>query len=67
MSHEPPQAPTPPDENAPAARLRRELERRLRLLDEADEADFGTFTTLDWILCAVGFFVLPLVAVWWWS
>jgi hypothetical protein len=56
-----------PLEDAPALRLRRELERRLRLLEEADEAEFGTFTRLDWIVCTVAFFVLPLLAVWWWA
>ncbi len=43
----------------------RELERRLTLLDGADEATFGHFSALDWTLCVVAFVVLPLLLVWW--
>jgi len=46
--------------------LRRELERRLALLSEADDADFGGFTRLDWIAVIFLFFALPCaVALWW--
>ncbi len=43
--------------------LREELERRLVLLEEADESACGEFTTLDWILCTLLFFVLPLLVL----
>ena len=42
-----------------------ELERRLEILDAADEADFGRFGALDWIACIGGFVILPLLLVWW--
>ncbi|HEY5658925.1 MAG TPA: hypothetical protein VIY27_14135 [Myxococcota bacterium] len=45
--------------------LLRELERRLAWMTEADEAEFGNFTRLDWWICSVCFFFLPLVVVWW--
>jgi hypothetical protein len=48
-----------------AAILRDELNRRLQLLDELEDSEFGTFTTLDWALCTVFFFFLPLVIAWW--
>jgi hypothetical protein len=45
--------------------LLRELERRLAWMTESDEAEFGAFTRLDWWICTLCFFVLPLVVVWW--
>jgi hypothetical protein len=42
-----------------------DLERRLRLLETADEAEFGPFTSLDWALCLLLFVVLPLALVVW--
>ena len=41
--------------------LREELESRLELLEESDESIFGAFTTLDWVLCTILFFFLPLL------
>ncbi len=41
--------------------LREELERRLAFLEEADDSAFGDFTNLDWLLCTLLFFVLPLL------
>ena len=43
--------------------LREELESRLKFLEEADDTIFGTFTTLDWIVCTLLFFALPLVVL----
>ncbi len=43
--------------------LHQELERRLVFLEEADESVFGEFTTLDWILCTLLFFALPLLVL----
>lgn len=43
----------------------RELERRLGILEGADDAAFGRFTALDWTLCVLAFAVLPLLLVWW--
>jgi hypothetical protein len=45
--------------------IRRELQRRLELLEETDDAAFGRFTALDWVVCSLLFFVLPLLIVWW--
>ena len=44
--------------------LRSELERRLAWMSDADETEFGSFTRLDWWICGVCFFLLPLVLVW---
>ncbi len=41
--------------------LREELERRLDFLETSDDSVFGEFTTLDWIVCTLLFFVLPLL------
>lgn len=41
--------------------LRDELERRLDFLETSDDSVFGEFTTLDWIVCTLLFFVLPLL------
>ena len=41
--------------------LREELERRLALLEQAEESTVGPFTALDWLLCTLLFFALPLL------
>jgi hypothetical protein len=43
----------------------RELERRLRILERADESVFGGFTALDWAVTVLGSVVLPLLLIWW--
>ena len=43
--------------------LRQELERRLEFFEESEDSAFGAFTTLDWILCTLFFFALPLLIV----
>ena len=43
--------------------LHEELERRLDFLETSDDSVFGAFTTLDWILCTVLFFALPLLVL----
>lgn len=47
--------------------LRRELERRLAILDDADEDRFGSFTPLDWAICVLFFVIIPILAVWWFA
>jgi len=39
--------------------LHEELERRLDFLETCEDSVFGSFTTLDWIICTLLFFVLP--------
>ncbi len=41
--------------------LREELERRLLFLEQANDSAFGSFTALDWLICTLLFFVLPLL------
>ena len=70
----PPSLPSGPD-GGPGGRPRggeapdrviiEELERRLAILEAADEDAFGRFGTLDWVVCIGGFVVLPLLLVWW--
>lgn len=43
--------------------LRRELEHRLQFFEESDDSVFGAFTTLDWVLCTLFFFALPLLII----
>ncbi len=50
-----------PDPELRSAILHRELERRLRLLEETDDAAFGEFGLLDWLVCTILFFLLPLL------
>jgi hypothetical protein len=45
--------------------LRGELERRLAWMSQADDAEFGSFTRLDWWICGICFLLLPLTLVWW--
>jgi hypothetical protein len=45
--------------------LHEELERRLVFLEESDDSVFGEFTTVDWVLCTLLFFVLPLLVLGW--
>ena len=44
--------------------LQRELERRLRLLDDADEREFGSFTALDWCITLFCFLLFPILLIW---
>ena len=43
--------------------LHQELERRLEFLEASEDSVFGAFTTLDWILCTLLFFALPLLVL----
>jgi len=52
------------DNSARSQILRRELERRLEFFEEADEEVFGRFTAIDWAVCTILFFAIPLVIVW---
>jgi hypothetical protein len=45
--------------------LAQELERRLKVFDETDDDAFGRFTSVDWTICTVFFFVLPILIAWW--
>ena len=47
--------------------LRRELERRLAILEGANEGEFGRFTALDWAICVLFFVILPILAAWWYA
>ena len=42
----------------------RELVRRIEELEATDEAAFGHFSAMDWIVCTVFGFVLPLLCIW---
>jgi hypothetical protein len=53
--------PTDPEIARRETVLREELERRLDFLETSDDSVFGEFTTLDWIVCTLLFFVLPLL------
>lgn len=43
--------------------LHEELERRLDFLETSDDSVFGAFTTVDWIVCTLLFFALPLLVL----
>ena len=44
-----------------------ELEERIDEFDATEESAFGEFTTLDWVLCTVGSFLIPYAVVWWFA
>jgi hypothetical protein len=44
-----------------------ELERRIEAIEGLDEARFGAFTPLDWVLCVLLFLVVPHLLLWWFS
>jgi len=56
---------TPGRREAAAEAIVRDLERRLRILESADEERFGEFGALDWTVSVLAFLVAPLVLVWW--
>ncbi len=56
-----------PDQERETEVLRRELERRLAILEKTDDAAFGRFTALDWAITIVLFVLLPLLLAWWGS
>ncbi len=41
--------------------LHEELDRRLEFFETADDSVFGAFTALDWLLCILLFFALPVI------
>lgn len=41
--------------------LHEELERRLDFFESCDDSEFGAFTTVDWLICTLLFFLLPLL------
>ena len=57
------QEPEPYDHRSEVLRL--ELERRIELIENADDDDFGSFTALDWTICTLFFLALPLLIAWW--
>ena len=65
MSSEVPVEEPEGSDTAEAEILRRELERRLELIDSAGDADFGPFTPFDWTVVVILFLVLPLLIAWW--
>ena len=42
-----------------------ELHRRIRLLEAEDDADFGAFTAVDWLVCVLGALVIPALVLLW--
>jgi len=72
MSTDPPLEASPGESSADSESMdprsqiiHRELERRLREFDDLDDAAFGEFTGVDWTICTLLFFVLPLLIAWW--
>lgn len=45
--------------------LNAELERRFEIFERIDDDEFGRFTGVDWAICTVAFFVLPILIAWW--
>ena len=45
--------------------LAKELQRRIDVFEEIDDDEFGRFTAVDWTICTVFFFVLPIFVAWW--
>ena len=43
--------------------LREELEERMVFFEESDDATFGEFTAVDWLVCTLLFFALPIVVL----
>ena len=52
-----------PDYERRSEILRQELERRLKFFEESDEDLFGAFTAVDWVICTLLFFALPLLVL----
>ena len=47
--------------------LAEELERRIEEFERGADAGLGRFTPLDWIVCVIGAFLLPALAIIWWA
>lgn len=45
--------------------LNAELERRFEIFEHIDDDEFGRFTGVDWAICTIAFFVLPILIAWW--
>ena len=44
-----------------------ELRARIEQLEGQDEAAFGEFRAVDWLLCVLGSVVIPAAAAWWFA
>ena len=65
MAHPSPSDETRDRREAEAEAIVRDLDRRLGILESADEERFGEFGALDWTVSVLAFLVAPLVLVWW--
>lgn len=43
--------------------LVKDLERRIEILENMDDAEFGSFTRLDYLILGIGAVVLPILAL----
>ena len=44
-------------------RLVEDLERRIEILESQDDAEFGSFTRIDYIVLIIGAVLLPILAL----
>ena len=44
-------------------RIRQDLERRIEILENMEDEDFGSFTRMDYILLIVGAVLVPILAM----
>jgi hypothetical protein len=66
-----PSAPTPDHAHDPNQSSRldlvEELERRIVEIEALDDAEIGSFTRWDWMICLSGALIVPALALWWFA
>jgi len=67
MSSTSPRDPILSSEQTTRGVLVEELERRIEELEAVDDAAIGQFTGWDWLVCVIGSFVIPAIAMWWFA
>jgi hypothetical protein len=60
-------SPTPDTGKTPRELVVEELERRIETLEALDDSALGRFTVWDWVICVVGFVLIPAVLLWWFA
>jgi hypothetical protein len=48
-------------------RITRNLEQRIETVEALGDAELGSFTSLDWLLCIAGSVVIPALLLWWFA
>lgn len=58
---------TPETGKTPRQLVVEDLEQRIEALEALDDSALGPFTAWDWVICVVGFVLIPALLLWWFA